>query len=492
MPDRLLRGWRGFAILAILGALAALGQAPIDWPIATVLSLATVMAVYGRASTAKAAAKIGWSYGFGYFLLALAWIVNPFLVEPERDGWMAPFALVLLPAGLGLFWAVGFAAGKRLGGGSLALVGSLTLAEGLRAFLFTGFPWALLGHVWIDTPHAQLAAWIGPHGLTLLTVLLAAAIVRALSGGRARLWGGALALALGLLPLGLQPAPSDEAADGPVIRLVQPNVPQADKWNADLIDVFQARLLDLTATGDRPDLILWPETAIPYLLEYSGPLLDAAVAASDGVPMVIGVNREEGGLYYNSLIVLDATGVIVDTYDKQHLVPFGEYVPFGEMMGRLGIHGLAASEGVGFSAGQGVRRIAVPGIGEAEPMICYEAIFAEEIGKGARPRALIQITNDAWFGTLQGPQQHFAQSRLRSVEQGLPLVRVANTGISAVVDAKGRIVAVLPLGEAGFADVVLPPTGAATGYLRLGDFPAAIAAILLAAAAFILSKRRSD
>ena len=492
MPDRLLRGWWGFAIFAILGALAALGQAPIDWPIATVLSLAAVMAVYGGAGTAKAAAKIGWAYGFGYFLLALAWIVNPFFVEPDRDGWMAPFALVLLPAGLGLFWAVAFAAGKRLGGNGLALAASLTLAEALRAFLFTGFPWALLGHVWIDTPHSQLSAWIGPHGLTLLTALLAAAVVRALGGGRARLWGGAAALALGLLPLGLQPAPPDEAADRPVIRLVQPNVPQADKWNAELIDVFQARLLDLTATGQRPDLIIWPETAIPYLLEYSGPLLEAAVSASDGVPMVIGVNRQEGGLYYNSLIVLDGSGAIVATYDKQHLVPFGEYVPFGEVMGRLGIHGLAASEGGGFSAGQGLRRIAVPGIGEVEPMICYEAIFAEEIGQGTRPRALIQITNDAWFGTLQGPQQHFAQSRLRAIEQGLPLVRVANTGISAVVDAKGRIVAALPLGEAGFADVVLPPSGAETVYSRLGDFPAAIAAIVLAAAAFILSKRRSD
>jgi len=492
MPDRLLRGWRGFAIFAMLGALAALGQAPIDWPIATVLSLAVVMAVYGRASTPKAAAKIGWAYGFGYFLLALAWIVNPFLVEPERDGWMAPFALVLLPAMLGLFWATAFAAGKRLGGGSLALAGALALVEGLRAVLFTGFPWALLGHVWIDTPHAQLAAWIGPHGLTLLTVLLAAAIVRALGGGRARIWGGAAALALGFLPLGLQPAPPDESADGPVIRLVQPNVPQAEKWNADLIDVFQARLLDLTASGERPDLIIWPETAIPYLLEYSGPLLDAAVAASDGVPMVIGVNREEGGLYYNSLIVLDGSGAIVDAYDKQHLVPFGEYVPFGEVMGRLGIHGLAASEGGGFSAGQGTRRIALPGIGEAEPMICYEAIFAEEIGRDTRPRALIQITNDAWFGTLQGPQQHFAQSRLRAIEQGLPLVRVANTGISAVVDAKGRIVAALPLVEAGKLDVALPTEAAPTLYARTGDWPALLVAFLLSVAAFTLSQRRSD
>ena len=492
MPDRLLRGWRGFAIFAMLGALAALGQAPIDWPIVTVLSLAAVMVVYGRASTAKAAAMIGWACGFGYFLLALAWIVNPFLVEPDRDGWMAPFALVLLPAGLGLFWAVTFAASKRLGGGAFALAGLLALAEGLRAFLFTGFPWALLGHVWIDTPHAQLAAWIGPHGLTILTVLLSAAVMRALSGGRARLWGGAVALALGLLPLGLQPPPADEAADGPLIRLVQPNVPQADKWNADLIDVFQARLLDLTATGERPDLILWPETAIPYLLEYSGPLLDAAVSASDGVPMVIGVNREEGGLYYNSLIVLDAAGDITDTYDKQHLVPFGEYFPFGEVLGRLGINGLAASEGGGFSAGQGLRRIGLPGVGEVEPLICYEAIFAEEIGKGARPRALVQITNDAWFGTLQGPQQHFAQSRLRAIEQGLPLVRVANTGISAVVDAKGRIVAALPLGEVGKIDVALPPEGEPTFYSRWGDFPALIAAIVAVIVAFTLSQRRSD
>ena len=492
MPDRLLRGWRGIAIFAILGAIAALGQAPVDWPGATVLSLAAAMALYGNSGSAKVAAKAGWAFGFGYFILALAWIINPFLVEPERDGWMAPFALVLLPAGLGLFWAAAFAVAKRFGGGALALAASLTLAEALRSFAFTGFPWALLGHVWIEAPHAQLAAWIGPHGLTLLTALLAAMLARAMAGGQARIWAGLGALALGLLPLSLKEEPPAQAEAGPVIRLVQPNVPQADKWNADLIDVFQARLLDLTASGARPDLIIWPETAIPYLLEYSGPLLAAAIAAADGVPMVIGVNRQEGGLYYNSLIVLDADGDISGIYDKQHLVPFGEYVPFGELMGRLGIQGLAASQGGGFSAGQGLRRITLPGIGEAEPLICYEAIFAEEIAQGTRPRALIQITNDAWFGTLHGPQQHFAQSRLRAIEQGLPLVRAANTGISAVVDAKGRVVSQLSLGEAGKIDVVLPPAAKPTVYSRFGDWPAIIAAIAFALAAFIVSQRRSD
>lgn len=492
MPDRLLRGWLGLALFAILGAIAALGQAPIDWPIATVLSLAAAMALYGNASNPKAAGKFGWAYGFGYFLSALAWIVNPFLVEPERDGWMAPFALLLLPTGLGVFWAVAFAAAKRLGGGALALAASLALAEALRSFALTGFPWALLGHIWIDTPHAQLAAWIGPHGLTLLTVLLAASVARALGGGKARVWAGACAVALGVLPLALKPATPEVIAEGSVIRLVQPNVPQADKWNADLIEVFQARLLGLTATGEKPDLIIWPETAIPYLLEYSGSLLDAAIEAAEGVPMVIGVNRQEAGLYYNSLIVLDSAGDITDIYDKQHLVPFGEYVPFGELMGRFGIHGLAASEGGGFSAGQGQRRINLPGLGEAEPLICYEAIFAEEVAQGARPRALIQITNDAWFGGLQGPQQHFAQSRLRAIEQGLPLVRVANTGISAVVDAKGRIVAQLPLGKAGRVDVALPVAAEPTFYSRFGDLPALIAALFLAVGAFTLSQRRSD
>jgi apolipoprotein N-acyltransferase len=492
MPDRLLRGWRGIAIFAILGAIAALGQAPVDWPIATVLSLAAAIALYGQAGSVKGAGKAGWAYGFGYFLLALAWIVNPFLVEPQRDGWMAPFALVLLPAGLGLFWAAAFALAKRIGGGAFALAGSLALAEALRSFALTGFPWALLGHVWTEAPHAQLAAWVGPHGLTLLTALLAAMLARALAGGRARIWAGLGALVLGLLPLSLKEDPPAQTEAGPVIRLVQPNVPQADKWNADLIDVFQTRLLDLTASGDRPDLIIWPETAIPYLLEYSGSLLDAAIAAADGVPMVIGVNRQEGGLYYNSLIVLDADGDISDIYDKQHLVPFGEYVPFGELMGKLGIQGLAASQGGGFSAGQGIRRITLPGIGEVEPLICYEAIFAEEIAQGARARALIQITNDAWFGNLQGPQQHFAQSRLRAIEQGLPLVRVANTGISAVVDAKGRVLSQLPLGEAGKIDVVLPMAGRPTVYSKLGDWPAIVAAIALAFAAFMLSQRRSD
>lgn len=492
MPDLRNRKWRSFAIFAALGAFAAFGQAPVDWPVATVLSLAATMLLFGPGRGIKDAGWKGWAFGFGYFLLALGWIVNPFLVEPDRDGWMAPFALVLMPAGLGLFWAAAFVLARRLGGGLLALGASLALAETLRSFIFTGFPWALLGHVWIDTPHAQLAAWGGPHGLTLLTVLLAAAVARALSAGPVRLGAGGAALVLGLLPLALVPAEPEATEGAPVLRLVQPNVPQADKWNADLIDVFQARLLDLTATGDRPDLIIWPETAIPYLLEYSGSLLEAAVTAAVGVPMVIGVNRQEDGLYYNSLIVLDGAGDIIGTYDKQHLVPFGEYVPFGEVMGRLGIQGLAASEGGGFSAGQGERRIDLPGIGAVEPLICYEAIFAEEIAKGDRPRALIQITNDAWFGTLQGPQQHLAQSRLRAIEQGLPLVRVANTGISAVIDAKGRIVAELPLGEAGKIDVALPAAVEPTFYSRFGDLPAILAGIVLAFGFLARSSRRSD
>lgn len=493
--------WARGLLLAALGAGAGLGQAPFGWPVATILALALVVFLAQQVAAARAAFGIGCAFGTGYFALTLHWITQPFLVEPARDGWMAPFALVLMAGGLALFWGAALAGAAWLAPANgaarrAAIVALWTGAEAARSLILTGFPWALLGHVWIDTPLAQLAAWGGPHGLTLVTLALAAVV----AGIGLRVWLAAPAAVVAGLWLVLDPGPPPlPETTAPIVRLVQPNVPQAQKWDPDLMAGHFRRLLALTSQGGPVDLIVWPETAVPYLLEYSDEVLEMAAIAAQGAPLLLGIQRREGeSRFFNSLILLgpDAglparAGARADAvYDKAHLVPFGEYMPLGEVMARVGIHGLAASEGGGYSAGPGPVVIAVPGIGLAMPLICYESIFAEEVAAAPqRPRLLVLITNDAWFGTFAGPFQHFEQARLRAIEQGLPMVRVANTGVSGLIDGQGRVLGRIALGQAGALDVALPSALPPTVYARLGDAPV-LGLLGLALLALTLARRK--
>lgn len=488
--------WRRLAVFGGLGAAIALGQAPWDLFPLTLAGLALALALAAGLNSGRDSATAGWALGFGYFGTILHWIVFPFLVEPDRHGWMAPFALVLLPAGLALFWAAGFwlagwlapfGRSRRL----LSLGICLTAAEMLRAVALTGFPWALLGHVLVPTPYAQLAAFIGPFGLTAL-VVGTAAILAALARGR---WPMRLGLMVpGVLMVAgwswLAPPPAAPDAAAPVIRLVQPNAPQDQKWNPDFAPLFQERLIGSTSAGSAPDLIIWPETAIPYLLEYSDSFLMEAADAARGAPVVIGINRRDSARYYNSLVVVGPQGALGGLYDKVHLVPFGEYFPLAELAARFGLHGLAASEGGGFSQGTGNRLIELPGIGPVRPLICYEGIFANEIAtNGERPRLIVLVTNDAWFGPSAGPLQHLAQARLRAIEQGVPMARVANTGVSAMIDAQGRLTGSVGMGEAGHLDASLPPLAEPTLYGRLGDLPV-LWTLALSLAALVATRRR--
>ncbi|WP_457773728.1 apolipoprotein N-acyltransferase [Phycobium rhodophyticola] len=245
---------------------------------------------------------------------------------------------------------------------------------------------------------------------------------------------------------------------------------------------FFDRQLALTAeppqTARAPDLIVWPETAIPWMLSNAQEALGAIHATAGGTPVVLGLRSVDQGRLYNALVVLDAEGQLSQRYDKHHLVPFGEYMPMGNLAARLGIRGLAQNEGYGFSPGPGARLVDLPGIGSALPLICYEAVFPQDVNAApTRPRLLLQITNDAWFGRFSGPFQHLQQARLRAIEQGLPMLRVANTGVSAMIGPKGEILTRLPLGEAGFADAALPAALPPTLYSRIGDWP--ITALLL-------------
>jgi apolipoprotein N-acyltransferase len=486
--------WVRFAGLAALGAVAGLGQAPTDLWFLTVLAFAAVFAIYPRATSARQSAFHLWAFGFGYFAFSLRWIIEPFLVDIARHGWMAPFAVFWRGAGGAWFWAVaGWLAARFAPRSAFMLALLLVGAEVLRSLILTGFPWALIGHIWVPTHLVQLAAFGGPHLLSLVTVLAALGVASLAS--RARIiglvgLGGLVAVAFVLRP-GLVPVPS---ADLPIVRLVQPNAPQHQKWDPAFRDVFLNRMIRLTSQGDVPDLVVWPETAVPYLLNQIDDDLRLLSDAARGAPLVFGIQRrDQERRAYNSLVVLGQGGAVQSVYDKRHLVPFGEYIPGARLLGQLGATGLAGNLGTGFTPGTQTGPVALPGIGAAVALICYEGIFAEEIKYGAdRPRLLLLITNDAWFGKAAGPHQHLAQGRLRAIEQGLPMVRTANTGISAMIDAKGRITASLPLGVDGAIDVPLPPALPATVYSRFGDWPLFVVLVLLTLMQYRGVRRDSD
>ncbi len=483
-----------FGSLAVLGAIAGLGQAPYDLWIATVLGLGALFILYPASRTRRQATFHVWAFGFGYFAFSLRWIVEPFLVDIATHGWMAPFALILMGAGAAAFWGAAAWLASRLAPGHVGLLGLLLIgAEVLRSLILTGFPWALLGHVWVSTGLAQVAAFGGPHLLTFLIVLCGVSVAALVS--RARIIG---LVTLGLvlsLSLVMRPGPPPILQDElPIIRLVQPNAPQHQKWDPAYTDVFLNRLLRLTAEGEVPDLVVWPETAIAYLLNHIDDDLSLLSDAARGAPLVFGIQRRDAqARAYNSLVVMGRGGEVLSIYDKRHLVPFGEYIPGARFLGQMGATGLARNLGVGFTPGATPGPVTLPGIGKAVPLICYEGIFAEEITYAdTRPRLLLLITNDAWFGQAAGPRQHLAQAQLRAIEQGLPMVRVANTGISAMIDASGRITAFLPLGVDGAIDVPLPPARPATIYSRWGDAPVIFILLLLTTGLYVWLRRDSD
>jgi len=439
------------------------------------------------------------------------------MVEAEKDGWMAPFALVFMAGGMALFWlAAGLCAGlaefaanmaqrlprpvaqsdragqaseratyqstsRRLRvGRSVGFALGLAASDLARTYVLTGFPWALAGHIWIDTPVAQAAAFVGPVGLSVLTMLLAALPVMAATGrGRAVGLLAAGAILAGIWAGGTARLAAPDPVRDPAIRvrLVQPNATQSLKWQPGMRQVFLDRLI--TAGGGvsarKPDLIVWPETSVPYLLEDAGGVFAEALAISGGVPMAIGLQRAEGVRYFNSLVGVGADGRVMASYDKHHLVPFGEYIPMGDLLGRFGISAYAAQAGYGYSPGPGARVLDLGRAGKVLPLICYEAVFPQDL-RAAPERAdwILQVTNDGWFGALAGPWQHLAQARLRAIEQGLPLLRAANTGVSAVVDAKGRMIAHLPLDTYDWLDADVPGALPTPFYARTGDVPATI------------------
>ena len=476
----MIRVRRALWLAPVAGALAALGHAPFNlWPVALIGFAGLAWTV----TEAKRPAIAGWLGGVGYFAVALHWIVQPFLVDVARHGWMAPFALVFMAGGLALFWAFAGWISPRTRVPALGWAIGLSLAELARGYVLTGFPWALPAYIWTETPVRMTAAILGPFGLTGLTLVLTA--LPCLARRRLQASLGAIALLLVLPVWGLIEQNRPMSDDLGHVRLVQPNAPQHQKWDPQFAHGFVDRQIQFTAEPkNQVNLIVWPETAIPYRLDLAAPALDQIAEAADGVPVILGVNRSEGGRHFNAMISLPESGVPDDTYDKVHLVPFGEYIPFGQLAEIIGLRSFAARDGYGFSPGNAIRTIATP-LGRALPLICYEAIFPQHIRAAKdRPDYLLQITNDAWFGTFSGPYQHLQQARFRAAEQGLPMIRAANTGVSAVIDANGRILESLPLGEAGFVDARVPGAKSKTFYARTGDIPTATILFLTLLALF--------
>lgn len=471
-----LRGasWRARGLDLVAGAGVALAQAPLLlWWVA----FPALCWAVARMAASRESVRTGLFVGAGYFGVYLNWIVAPFFVDPWRHGWMAPFAFVLTGLGLGLFWAVasGLAAwvSGRFGVARVwAVVAGLGLVEMARGHVFTGFPWAQPGHLWLGSPGEQAFAVIGATGVTVVTLALAGAVV-------AWRWRGAVgavvvvaaALGWGWVRAG-GPVPEGRAVS---LRLVQPNAEQHLKWDPDQARVLFDRQLALTGEGVPADLTVWPETAVPYVLEYSPEVAGIIAGASGGKPVAVGIQRIVDTQGWNSLRVIGAGGAVTATYDKHHLVPFGEYMPFGDVLyDWFGIGAFAAQVGNGYSAGEGPAVLDLgPELGRVLPLICYEAVFPAIPRAVARPDWMLQVTNDAWFGTWTGPFQHFQQARVRAIEMGLPLVRVANTGVTAVIGPRGEVVARLPFGVAAKLDLAeIPGALPTTPYARWGDLAA--------------------
>jgi apolipoprotein N-acyltransferase len=516
----LAQGWRRAGIAFVAGALSALALAPVNaWPILfltfPVLVWLVDGSVTGRYGGALSAAVAGWCFGFGYFLAGLYWIGYAFLVDAKTFGWLLPIAVAGLPAYLALYTALGLAAARLiwLRGGErvLALAVTLSIAEWLRGHLLSGFPWNTFGYA-LTQPLvlAQGASLIGVWGLTFLGIaifaapaLLADERIDTPNPWRAVVLGILVIAGIGgfgAMRLWLHPT---EFVKDVRLRIMQPDLQQDDKFNYSAKEKVMERYLRLSdrATGPQSKGVadvthlIWPESAFPFFLAREpdamkeiadllpeGTVLITGAIRAPNVPANVRISRA-----YNSIYVIDHDGSILGIYDKVHLVPFGEYLPFQTLLERIGLMQLTKIHG-GFIAGDRRRAMELPRAPKMLPLICYEAIFpAAAVPEGERPGWLVNLTNDAWFGMSSGPYQHFQQARMLAIMQGLPMVRAANNGISAVIDPVGRVVRSLPLGAEGVLDASLPRALAPTVYVRIGDYAFAI---LLVAGAIIIVRRK--
>lgn len=461
---------------------------------------------------------LGWLAGLGYFGLSTWWIAEPFLVDVAVHGWMAPFAVVLMGGGLALFWGLAALAYRALRPRGiwkvLVFAGVFAGAEWLRGHVLTGFPWNLPGESWrAGSAPSQAAALVGVYGLTWITLAVSAAPALVILPIQ-RLSQAAALLASGVTLIGLYAGGGGRLAaaanpiypaDAPYIRVVQANIDQKEKWKPENLELIFNTYAQLTVSpaARAPDVVIWPEGALPAVIDdliasgspYAPRMRDMI---RPGQTLLMGANRAEPDgqgsyRYYNTLIALRREGpaLRVDgVYDKYRLVPFGEFIPLGDLAGRLGIRSLVHMP-EDFSPGPPSRPLKLTGLPAVQPLICYEALFPGLTSRGERPAWILNVSNDAWFGATSGPWQHLNIASYRAIEQGLPIVRATPTGVSAVIDAQGRIRPgkSLGLGAIGVIDARLPPAAAPTLYSRLGDW-SFCGLLAISAGAWFASRRR--
>jgi apolipoprotein N-acyltransferase len=497
-------GWRRALIACAAGAASTLALAPFNaWPVLfltfPVLVWLVDGAAAGRLAGVGAAAIAGWWFGFGYFLAGLYWVGFAFLVDADKFAWLLPIAVVALPAGMALYTAFGLALARLLWSRGairvLTLAAALTIAEWLRGHVVSGFPWNAFGYA-LTGPLvlAQVSALVGLWGMTFLAVFIFASpavLADHLSDTPRRFIAplASLAILIAMAGYGTARLVQNQTSFVPGVRLriMQPNLTQDERFNYDAKQQVMRRYLALSDRATGPETsgvkdvthLIWPESAFPfYLAREADALAQIAALLSRRTVLITGAVRAaamapSGAVRaYNSVYVIDRDGSFAGIYDKVHLVPFGEYLPFEDFLESLGLLSLTKMPG-GFLSGDRRRLMKVPGAPAMLPLICYEIVFPDEaVPRGERPGWLLNLTNDGWFGISTGPYQHFQQARVLAIEQGLPLVRAANTGISAVVDPVGRIVKALPLGTEGVIDSSLPQAIAPTLYVSAGDYVA--------------------
>lgn len=488
-----LRGWRRLTFAFVVGALSALAFAPFGlFPLLLLAYAALVLLLDGAQNDPRPirrSAVLGWTFGFGQFLAGLYWVGYAFMVDAAAHAWQLPFVALIFPGGLALFIALACAAyayAWREGSARIFLFAACyAVAEWLRGNILTGFPWNLAGYGWgASLGVLQSTALFGVYGLTLLTILFGASLALLCERNPPKHFITPVALALvfvalwigGDIRLAATPA---NFVSGVHLRIVQPNVPQGEKYLPRLQAAHWRELMELSLARGRvaPTHIIWPEAAPPFLLARVPQALDgiAILTGRNKVLMTgaVRADRDSDGeiVFHNSFYIFGPGGALLATYDKFHLVPLGEYVPFPKTLRALGIDKLVNQPG-GFGTGDGPHTYDVPGAPPAAPLICYEILFPGAVSSPERRAGwFVNVTDDSWFGppSSTGPYQHFLVARVRAIEEGLPVVRAANTGISAVVDPVGRVVAQLPMDQAAVLDSTLPKALQPTPFARIGQ-----------------------
>jgi apolipoprotein N-acyltransferase len=526
----------------VAGIVSATGFAPLSlWPL-TIVSYALLIALIARAPTWKQAFVIGWLFGFGQFTLGNNWIATAFTYQAAMPAWLGWLAVVALSLYLAIYSALATLVawlftkflpetgrGTAAGGGGvagwptwplvLAFAAMWIVTEWLRSWVFTGFVWNPLSVILVTPGMADYAKWLGTYGLSGIVILFAGVLVARGHKPRNRphyaiiLTGSAVIGFLAFFPF------RKGAETGTIsVTVVQPNIPQETKADPAFDALNWSKLARLSNSPDpaQPRLLLWPEAAIPDFLEDGYPAryydmvnlgggsaqqsrqrlasllgpndllvtgsADLEIGDGPGGPHAIGAR--------NSVTVLTPDAKIIGSYDKAHLVPYGEYLPMRPLLSAIGLSRLVPGD-LDFWPGPGARTLDLPNFGKMGVQICYEMIFSGRVvDRAHRPDFIFNPSNDAWFGAW-GPPQHFAQARLRAIEEGLPVIRSTPTGISGIIDADGRVVDSIAMGKAGRIDATIPPPHAPTLFARHGNILPLLFAVLLLLLAYLPTLRRT-